>query len=216
MCVDAYIHSCDIKITERDADGKPRLLGLTERYADAQAKIRALLNNKNIAFFGSVPDAKELFQNSQSLFLANNIETAHIMRSMKDDFGIIPYPKFDEAQERYITYNAIGDSTAFVIPVTADEELSGAVLEALAYYGWKDLLPAVLRPRAEGQGGARHRLGGDARHDLRKHRVRFHADLLLQLRRREGSLDDDEKVGQHEQGYLVPLGVDGKALRGYY
>ena len=147
MCVDAYIHSCDIKITERDADGKPRLLGLTERYADAQAKIRALLNNKNIAFFGSVPDAKELFQNSQSLFLANNIETAHIMRSMKDDFGIIPYPKFDEAQERYITYNAIGDSTAFVIPVTADEELSGAVLEALAYYGWKDLLPRTTTAR---------------------------------------------------------------------
>ena len=151
MCVDGYIQSCDIKITERDSDGMPKLLGLTERYADAQVKIRALLNNKNIAFFGSSPDAKELFQNSQSLFLANNIEAAHILRSMKDDFGIIPYPKFNEAQEKYITYNAIGDSTAFVIPITADEELSGAVLEALAYYGWKNLLPAYYDRALKGK-----------------------------------------------------------------
>ena len=151
MCVDAYIQSCDIKITERSSDGTPTLLGLTERYADAQAKVRSLLNDKNIAFFGSSPDAKELFRNSQVLFLANNIEAAHIMRSMKDDFGIIPYPKFDEAQQRYITYNAIGDSTAFVIPITADEELSGAVLEALACCGWSDLLPAYYDRALKGK-----------------------------------------------------------------
>ena len=152
MSVDAYIQACDIRITERDADGTPRLLGLTERYADAQAKVRALLNNKNVAFYNTSIDAtREMFRNSKALFLANDIKTAHIMRNMDDDFGIIPYPKFDEAQEKYLTYNAIGNSTAFIIPITADDELAGAVLEALAYYGWKDVLPAYYERALKGK-----------------------------------------------------------------
>ena len=53
---------------------------------------------------------------------------------MKDDFGILPYPKWDEFQEEYITL-IHNSSTITAIPVSSDidyanEELS-AVIEAL-------------------------------------------------------------------------------------
>ena len=38
------------------------------------------------------------FMNGQGLFLTESIGKAHIMREMRDDFGILPYPKYDAAR----------------------------------------------------------------------------------------------------------------------
>ena len=48
MCYDAFIHSCDIKITERDKNGTPILIGLTERYIDAEKKISEFMNGSGV------------------------------------------------------------------------------------------------------------------------------------------------------------------------
>ena len=53
------------------------------------------------------------FMNGQGLFLTESIGEAHIMREMRDDFGILPYPKYDEAQESYQTYICDGDACVY-------------------------------------------------------------------------------------------------------
>ena len=63
------------------------------------------------------------------------------LRDMESDFGIIPTPKYDAAQESYVTYNALGNSTGFVIPITADSEISAVISDQLAYEGWRDIVP---------------------------------------------------------------------------
>lgn len=151
MSYDAFIHACDIKITETGSDGYPKLIGLTERFVDAQKKISEFINNSGVVGINSGLDRRTMFGDSKSLFLADALEAAHILRAMSDDFGIVPYPKFDEAQDGYHTYNAIGNSTAFVVPVTADETLAGCLLEALAYYGWKDVLPEYYERALKGK-----------------------------------------------------------------
>ena len=70
----------------------------------------------------------------------NNVPT---MRGMETDFGIIPYPKYDENQSEY--YNLI--STILVpgvsVPVTnAEPEKAGLILEAMAYYSVDTLTAA--------------------------------------------------------------------------
>ena len=61
---------------------------------------------------------------------------------MKDDFGIIPCPKYDETVEGYPSL-VDAKCNLFVVPVSvSDADRVSAVLEALAYYGWKDVLPA--------------------------------------------------------------------------
>ncbi|MBQ3256319.1 MAG: hypothetical protein IJA67_02750 [Oscillospiraceae bacterium] len=52
-------------------------------------------------------------------------------RSMETDFGVLPFPKLDEAQDRYYTFP---EATGFVIsfPTTCDREMCGLIVEAMA------------------------------------------------------------------------------------
>ena len=152
MCYDAFVHACDIKISERDSSGTPVLLGLTERYIDAEKKISEFMNGSGIVRTkGDLNGDILTFGNGEAFFYPSSLGSAQSLRDMSDDFGILPYPKYNEAQERYITYNAIGNSTAFVAPITSDEALVGCVIEALAYYGWKDILPEYYERALKGK-----------------------------------------------------------------
>ena len=60
---------------------------------------------------------------------------------MDDDFGIIPYPKFDEEDEYATVIN--GHAHLIVIPTTVEDvERTGAITEALCAYGSRDVIPA--------------------------------------------------------------------------
>lgn len=154
MCVDAFINSCDIKITEKDSNGVPSLIGLTERYTNLYDKLYDFLKTSDSAYLCDDMDNVnvKLFMSGKSMFFASRFRDIHTLRSMDDDFGVVPYPKYDEAQEEYYTYNAIGNSTSFIAPVTADEELTGCLLEALAYHGYKEILPEYYERALKGKG----------------------------------------------------------------
>ena len=60
---------------------------------------------------------------------------------MNDEYGILPIPKFDEAQKDYYTYSH-DQYTVFMVPTTvADPEMSGAVLEVMAYESYRSVQP---------------------------------------------------------------------------
>ena len=64
-------------------------------------------------------------------------------REMKDDYGIIPLPKYDEAQEKYYSH-ASAHADCLAIPVINDDfERCSIILEALAAEGYKTIRPAV-------------------------------------------------------------------------
>jgi len=64
-------------------------------------------------------------------------------RTMETDFGILPHPKWDEAQKQY--YSRVEGGRLFAIPVTTqDKELVGATLEALSYQASVDIIPAYF------------------------------------------------------------------------
>ena len=64
------------------------------------------------------------------------------MREMQADYGIVPYPKFNENQEDYYSY--IHDAFSIVmIPLScSDPEMSAAVMQALAVEGYNQVMPA--------------------------------------------------------------------------
>jgi hypothetical protein len=69
------------------------------------------------------------------------LKYAAYMRDMKDDFGIIPLPKYDEAQAAYYSTPGAGINF-FAVPVTVkDTECVSAVLEGLAILGHQDIIP---------------------------------------------------------------------------
>ncbi len=63
------------------------------------------------------------------------------LRNMKSEYGILPFPKWDEAQTRY--YSAIdAGSSVLTVPTTAQNtEMIGAVVQALSAESWKSVMP---------------------------------------------------------------------------
>ena len=82
-----------------------------------------------------------MFMSGRALFNTNFLSATDNFRDMADDFGIVPMPKYDKAQDSYHT--RIGTSTSmFFIPKTvSDAGTVGAVCEALGYYGMTDVVP---------------------------------------------------------------------------
>lgn len=52
-------------------------------------------------------------------------------RAMETDFGVLPYPKLDENQDRYYT---LPEHTSFMVafPTTCNADMSGLIIEAMA------------------------------------------------------------------------------------
>lgn len=81
------------------------------------------------------------FRNGRALFYDPNINAIKDLRDMDDDFGIIPWPKYDESIDAYYS-NVDAGCNLFIVPVTcSDAERASVILEACAYEGWKSVLP---------------------------------------------------------------------------
>ncbi|MCQ2427342.1 MAG: extracellular solute-binding protein [Clostridia bacterium] len=70
-------------------------------------------------------------------------DVQNYLQEIDFDFGILPYPMYDEDQENYATICGYWVSL-YSIPVNAnDKAKSGAVLECLGSYGYRIITPAV-------------------------------------------------------------------------
>ncbi len=67
---------------------------------------------------------------------AHNSASAY--NNLDFDYGVLPLPKYDEAQE---SYKSLSWSHNLMIPATADPDLSGIVSEWMSYYGNKLVRP---------------------------------------------------------------------------
>ena len=84
----------------------------------------------------------ELFASDQVLFCNSTFGNLFggTFRDMKTDYGIIPYPKYDEAQDAY--YSRVEGGNPYTVPITAgDPEFAGAMIEAMACESHNRVIP---------------------------------------------------------------------------
>jgi len=94
---------------------------------------RAINREEEIGLFC---DGYALFTDSSCFQISNTRESL-------TDFGIIPYPKYDEAQDTY--YSRIEGCELFLLPkfsTNAQLEMAGVILEAMACESMKTVVPA--------------------------------------------------------------------------
>ena len=85
----------------------------------------------------------QMLSNGQALFDFSGIQIVRRLREMEDDFGILPYPKYDENQAEYMSSISPWYLTLAIIPTTnTDLENTGIIMEEMAYQGYKNLRPA--------------------------------------------------------------------------
>ena len=127
------------KKDKKDENDLPYLAMGEERFTNVWNKVFDMTYGAGTYFkpddndWNDVTDAqRKLFTNNQLLFMDCSFYYAQLLRSMETDFGIIPYPKYTEDQNRY--YSRVAYYNAPVIPISNDRfELVGAVLE---YFNW--------------------------------------------------------------------------------
>ena len=89
-----------------------------------------------------IADIKNCFIEGRSLFYGEVMFHVSGLREMADDFGIIPMPKLNEAQEDYVTYTNPAGPMLVVPMTTADTTCTGKILESLASESHYTLTPA--------------------------------------------------------------------------
>ena len=93
-----------------------------------------------------------MFDSEQALFYTTLLTTVDKHRNSETDFGILPFPKFDETQEEYGHAVSAWHSEFLCVPRgVADLSRTGLVLEVLAYQGKKLLTPAYYEKTLVGQ-----------------------------------------------------------------
>ena len=120
-----------------------------DRFYNVMDKLAMLLNqDSGLALKANTDDFNVekggyiyIFNSRRSLFLTAEIKTAQVLRDMEDTFGIVPFPKYDEAQDDYKT-TLVSQLFYMTVPVTNTRwDLIGTVSECLAYKGYADVVP---------------------------------------------------------------------------
>ena len=150
--VDAFNFAFDLEFVSYDQDGIPSLLPLSEKLTDACTRMKDFLLNSNTAQHCDEEIKKQMFKDGRALIVTSDLGEIQSLRDLETNFGIIPYPKWDENQEQYLSFSAGVDSaTGYCIPLTADGALGGTILEALACYGYHDIMPVYYEKVLKGK-----------------------------------------------------------------
>jgi hypothetical protein len=138
-----YLWAYDAPIADKDADNYPVLNFKPEKWSQIVEKVYNQYY-ENLGSYVVAADKTEndkLFRNSQVLFINSYFLTLLGYRDIEFEFGIIPYPKFDENQEKYYTM-ADGFHSLFAIPKTVSNlDFVGAVTELLNAESYKQVVP---------------------------------------------------------------------------
>lgn len=146
--VDAFVTAFHEEFIDFDNEGLPHLRELSDHYVDIQETLNAfIVNNKEVLY--AHDDGTTEFLEGRALFEATRLLRGVEYRAMDNDFGILPYPMWDEDQGQYYTHNEIG--MGYSIPVTTDGHMAAGVLEALCYLGYKMVKPVYYDKTLKGK-----------------------------------------------------------------
>lgn len=130
------------RIYSKDDEGRLELSLYTNKTVDIYDEFFSLMNNSACFIpLEGVYKGKQHFGEGRAMMQAATLGAAQSYRAMDDDFGILPYPKFDESDDYSSIIN--GHASMAVIPITvSDVERTGAITEALSAYGREYVIPA--------------------------------------------------------------------------
>ena len=150
---DAYWASCDIPILEKNADGYYEYVMDVERLSSAMDKILYLFYDCGGTYLFPVmtnnveqDELRVMFSKGECAMMTIRLVAVEQpdVRNMEQQYGIVPVPKYDQAQQEYGTM--IHDQfTVFSVPASANKEkldMIGAALEVMASESLRLVKPA--------------------------------------------------------------------------
>ena len=149
LAPDKFILGTGEYFIERNASGDLQFAATDERFFNVIDKLLAITTESTgYTIYGSNTDFDAeaggymyIFESGRSLFLTAEIKGAQLLRNMNDTFGIVPYPKLDEAQESYYS-SFVNQCYFYTIPVTAANLHETAVIsDYTSFLSMQEVLP---------------------------------------------------------------------------
>lgn len=140
--------SCEQKVIDIEG-GEPVLRAGTDRFYTVTDKLVRVFGEKGTSHFcdnnrGTGNHYENIFAASRAFFIGAEIKGGDgggRFADMTDDYGIVPMPKFDEAQEEYISPVALW-AYFMTVPITHTElDTSSKILDAMSYVSYRDIVP---------------------------------------------------------------------------
>ena len=137
----------DVKAIDIADDGSFTLTMVSDRNQSIVDKLSDLLETDAsymITDYSKENDLARRFAAGQGLFYSGFLTDSYqFFRDMEEDWGLLPFPKYDETQEHYIT-TITGGTGLLGIPRNVDNmEMTGLVTEALAIESYNYVYPAI-------------------------------------------------------------------------
>jgi len=148
------------KVCSKDENDYPIVTFGSERGYNICDKISELmLDETNVVHlhryenkFPIYDEQVNMMQQNRALFSWIRMRIVERLRGMEMDFGILPLPKLDKAQDKYITHMNPHTGAGISIPVTAgDLERTGMILEDLSAESRYTLQPAYYEINLKGK-----------------------------------------------------------------
>ncbi len=128
-----FYYGCGERLTENDKNGKPVITVGSERSTAVYNRIRDMISDKDTCYQGNGAEVMQMFYEGHSLFFSEVLDCAKRMRPYDIDFGILPLPKYDEAQTEYVQFvDGFCLSPVVVAKNAATPERTGWILQAIA------------------------------------------------------------------------------------
>ncbi len=155
FCIDCFISGTGYQLITKDEADMPVLNVSTEQMMNIMDGIKRVCSEQTGTFLvdrtSTATEAREYWTEraiteDRALFWVGNIKCVERMRASESDFGVVPMPKYDSAQENYAVHVQanIGSMSCFPITVSENAEMVGRITEEMAYISFRDVMPAYM------------------------------------------------------------------------
>ena len=140
---------------KKNNEDLPEYAGLDNAGINSFEKLMTLLGDKNLVLraddwygsghevWGGTGVMDNAFRENRVLFFDTSMARVVFYRDMDADFGIVPPPKRDEAQQGYISSVSVNSCNSLTIPITVPNfERTGIITDALAAESLYIVIPA--------------------------------------------------------------------------
>ncbi len=138
----AWLHGSDARAVDIDKDALHVPTPLSDRQVNVIQKIQGLLGTNKDVWLDPAAQPSDYFRAGLGVFCSEVLGRAQDLREMDDDFGIIPYPKYDEKQENYICYTSPSSSALFIPVTVKDIDRTAVVIENMNALSYETVVPA--------------------------------------------------------------------------
>lgn len=118
-----------------------KVIDIINKYTEYIYDNQVCYNYQRVSY--DITDPVSMFSSDQALFFMQLLDLTSYFRNMETDFGILPIPKYNEAQKSYGHGIGSWHSQFLCVPsVLNSPECSGVILEALAAESLDKVTPA--------------------------------------------------------------------------